>query len=189
MKQHKKQEEIAYWLQQAREKWEYRGQKRPSFAEIPKKGQRSVWDFPRPPKVEKVQQPLQVMHEDTIIADSSNALAVLETASPPTYYIPMQDIQMDLLVPIPKKTSLCEWKGSAHYWALKAQADFPIGWSYPKLFEGFHELKEHLAFYPQYLDCRVGGIRVIPQPGRFYAGWITPDLRGPFKGEKGSEHW
>lgn len=189
MKQHKKRKETANWLQQAREKWEYRGEKRPSFAETPKKNQRSVWDFPRPPIVEKVHQQLTVMRKDTMIAISGKALAVLETASPPTYYIPKHDIQMDLLVPIPEKTSLCEWKGSAQYWALKDQADIPIAWSYPKLFEGYHQLKEHLAFYPQDLDCRVGGIRVVPQPGRFYAGWITPDLTGPFKGEKGSEHW
>lgn len=84
---------------------------------------------------------------------------------------------------------MCEWKGSAVYWALKTNIDLPVAWSYPKPFPEFEELKNYLAFYPQRLDCFVDGEQVRPQPGGFYAGWITPDLVGPFKGEKGTEHW
>ncbi len=177
------------WLQKARESWNHKGDKRPPFAVTPNEGQRSVWDFPRPPILEKVHKQVTVGYQGKLIADSRNAVAVLETASPPTYYIPDQDIDMDLLTNIPGKTSLCEWKGSAIYWALKDMADFPVAWSYPKPFTEFEGLKHHLAFYPQHLDCKVEGIKAIPQPGRFYAGWITPDLVGPFKGEAGTEHW
>ena len=177
------------WLQKARESWGYKGDKRPPFAVTPKDGQRSVWDFPRPPIIEKVHKQVTVSYEGKIIADSRNAIAVLETASPPTYYIPDQDIAMDMLSAIPKKTSLCEWKGSAIYWSLKSKPDLPVAWSYPKPFREFEGLKNHLAFYPQHLECKVAGMKVIPQPGRFYAGWITPDLVGPFKGEAGTEHW
>ncbi|MBT8184075.1 MAG: DUF427 domain-containing protein [Eudoraea sp.] len=177
------------WLHKAREGWTYIGDERPPFAVEPKKGQRSVWDFPRPPIIEKVSKKLTVGYQGKAIPDSRNALAVLETASPPTYYIPSQDINMGMLVGIPGKTSMCEWKGSATYWALKAISDKPVAWSYPNPFVEFEELKFHLAFYPQNLDCYIEGIQVRPQPGRFYAGWITPDLVGPFKGKPGTEHW
>ena len=177
------------WLQKARESWNYIGDKRPEFAETPNEGQRSVWDFPRPPIIEKVHKQVSVSNKGKLIADSQNALAVLETASPPTYYIPNQDIDMDMLTEIPGKTSLCEWKGSAIYWALQGMTELPVAWSYPNPFIEFTRLKNCLAFYPQHLDCRVQGIKVIPQSGRFYAGWITPDLVGPFKGEAGTEHW
>ncbi len=176
-------------LYSAREGWSHNGNKRPPFAVKPKKGQRSVWDFPRPPIIEKVTKQITVKYQGEPIADSRDVLAVLETASPPTYYVPEQDIDLSMLVRIPGKTSLCEWKGSATYWALKNIVDLPTAWSYPNPFAEFEELKCHLAFYPQNLDCHVGGILVRPQPGRFYAGWITPDLVGPFKGEQGTEHW
>ncbi|QCX02373.1 DUF427 domain-containing protein [Aggregatimonas sangjinii] len=177
------------WLLKARESWENTGNKRPPFAVAPKKGQRSVWDFPRPPVIEKVQQPVMVKYQGETIADSHEALAILETASPPTYYIPVRDIDLDALVSLPGKTSMCEWKGVAVYWALKDSIDRAVAWSYPKPFTEFEILKNHLAFYPQRLECYVNAERVEAQASEFYAGWITPDLTGPFKGEKGTEHW
>lgn len=177
------------WLRKAREHWGYKGDKRPPFAVVPEKGQRSVWDFPRPPLIENINKHVTINHQDISIADSKKALAVLETASPPTYYIPEQDVEMSNLVQIPKRTSFCEWKGSATYWALNVNLDMPVAWSYKNPFSEFIRLKNHLAFYPHFLDCRVDGVQVKPQPGRFYAGWITPDLVGPFKGEPGTGHW
>jgi uncharacterized protein (DUF427 family) len=177
------------WLQKARESWNNTGAKRPPFAIAPKQGQRSVWDFPRPPLIEKVNKLIVVSYKGKIITESSQAFAVLETASPPTYYIPQSDVDMSTLIQVPKKTSMCEWKGNAVYWALKTMSDQPVAWSYPKPFPEFVELKDYLAFYPQHLDCFVNKEKVEPQPGGFYAGWITPDLVGPFKGEKGTELW
>ena len=176
------------WLQKAREKWNYTGTKRPPFAIAPKKGQRSVWDFPRPPITEKVNKSILIHHDDIKIANTNNALAVLETASPPTYYIPKIDVNMHMLTEIPNKNSLCEWKGSATYYSLKSN-NRPIAWSYPNPFPEFSALKDHIAFYPQHLECYVDAQRVKPQSSSFYAGWITPDLVGPFKGDPGTGHW
>lgn len=176
-------------LQKAREGWTNTGSKRPPFAIEPKEGQRSVWDFPRPPIIEKVRKSIVVKYQGKRILDSQNALAVLETASPPTYYIPNCDIEMGLLVKIPGKTSMCEWKGNAIYWALKNTINRPIAWSYPNPFPEFEDLNEHIAFYPQHLECYIDGKPVEAQAGEFYAGWITPDLTGPFKGEIGTGHW
>ncbi|PRP68282.1 hypothetical protein BST86_04100 [Nonlabens agnitus] len=155
----------------------------------PKKGQRSVWDFPRPPAIEKVEKVVMVSHQGKSIAETQRALAVLETASPPTYYIPQEDIDMELLEQILGKSSFCEWKGKATYWALKENNSRAIAWSYTNPFPEFEDLKHHLAFYPQHLDCFVDGVEVKAQPGEFYAGWITPDLTGPFKGDSGTGHW
>ncbi|QLG46633.1 DUF427 domain-containing protein [Costertonia aggregata] len=177
------------WLQKARENWNHKGDKRPPFAIEPNKGQRSVWDFPRPPIIEKVRKSVLVNCQDGTIADSKNALAVLETASPPTYYIPQVDIDMGSLVPIHGKASMCEWKGRAIYLALKTMRELPVAWYYPNPFPEFQELKDHLAFYPQHLECYIDGERAKAQASDFYAGWITEDLAGPFKGEKGTEHW
>ena len=99
--------------------WEYNGSKRPPFAIKPKVGQRSVWDFPRPPIIERVPTPIVVRFQSMKIVDTVAALAVLETASPPTYYIPRYDIDMGVLVNLSGKTSWCEWKGTARYWGLK----------------------------------------------------------------------
>lgn len=177
------------WLKKARESWGHTGSKRPPFAVEPEKGQRSVWDFPRPPIIEKVSKPIVVSFQGIKIVDSVAALAVLETASPPTYYIPQSDIDMNVLTQLSGKTSMCEWKGSAVYWALKTVNSRSIAWSYPHPFPEFKLLKEYLAFYPQHLDCYVDGKMVKAQAGEFYAGWITPDLTGPFKGETGTGHW
>ncbi|GAA0716124.1 DUF427 domain-containing protein [Aquimarina litoralis] len=177
------------WLDNARNHWKNRGDKKPPFAIEPKKGQRSVWDFPRPPIIEKVNKPVLVKDHDHIIADSKNALAVLETASPPTYYIPKSDVNISTLILMQTKTSFCEWKGKAIYYALRTNPYQPIAWSYLKPFPEFEALKGYIAFYPQYLQCYVDGDLVKAQNSKFYAGWITPDLVGPFKGEPGTEGW
>ncbi len=185
----KKEKTPPKWLQKARESWGNTGTKRPPFAIKPEKGQRSVWDFPRPPIIEKLDKPVLVKHAGKLIATTRKTLTVLETASPPTYYLPKNDIHMELLILMPQKTSLCEWKGAALYWALKTMPDRPVAWSYPKPFQEFAALQDHLAFYPQHLECYVDGQAATAQDSEFYAGWITPDLTGPFKGERGTEHW
>ena len=98
--------------------WEYTGQKRPPFAEQPRKGQESVWDYPRPPSLADDGRHIQVRAGDLVIADTTRAVRLLETASPPTFYIPQEDVRTELLAAHPS-TSYCEWKGDAQYWALK----------------------------------------------------------------------
>lgn len=170
--------------------WRYTGRDRPSFAVVPGPGQRSVWDFPRPPRIEREGRELSIACAGVEIARTRQALAVLETASPPTLYLPQADIAMALLDE-DEGSSWCEWKGRARYWAVRAggQRLARVAWSYPQPQPGFEALLGHIGFYPAPLDCRIEGRRVQPQPGRFYAGWVTPELVGPFKGEPGSEGW
>ena len=174
----------------ARSLWRWVGDERPPFAIAPGPGQQSVWDFPRPPRVEPDAREVTVALGTVEVARTRRALRVMETASPPTWYLPRADVRTDLLEPA-AGDSFCEWKGEARYLSVVTPAGRldATAWWYPAPSAGFEALTDHVAFYPQALDCRVDGVRVLPQPGRFYAGWITPELVGPFKGEAGSQGW
>ena len=169
--------------------WEYNGQKRPSFAEQPKAGQESVWDYPRPPRVVACKRSVQVIHNLIVISRSVDTYRVLETASPPTIYIPKKDIDWSLLVEMPGH-SFCEWKGLATYWALTSDPSGPpVAWHYDDPKPEFEMLREHTSFYPGRVACYVDSERVRPQRGEYYGGWITSEIVGPFKGEPGTQHW
>ncbi len=164
---------------------------RPSDAVRPGPGQESVWDYPRPPRVEPTSKAVRVEFGGAVIAETTRALRVLETSSPPVYYIPPDDVRRDLLVATNKRT-LCEWKGWAVYWTLQlGERTVPhAAWSYPEPWPGYESIRDHLAFYAGKMDaCTVAGERVTPQPGAFYGGWITSDIVGPFKGGAGTSGW
>ena len=157
----------------------------------PGPGQESVWDYPRPPRVEDTTNHIKVIFNNVVIADTRNAKRVLETSGAPAYYIPPKDIETEDITRTRKKT-VCEWKGVASYYTLifgdKKAAN--AAWSYPDPTPGYESIKDHIAFYPQKMEaCYVDGERVIPQPGIYYGGWITSDIIGPFKGEPGTEDW
>ncbi|MEE4108379.1 MAG: DUF427 domain-containing protein, partial [Halieaceae bacterium] len=77
--------------------WKHSGQRRPDFALEPGPGQESVWDYPRPPALVESDETVEVHCENGRIAASSRVLRVLETASPPTYYLPASDVDWDFL--------------------------------------------------------------------------------------------
>jgi uncharacterized protein (DUF427 family) len=169
--------------------WRYRGQKRPDFAVRSEPGQESVWDYPRPPRIEPDGREVVVRFGEDEIARSGRAVRVLETASPPTFYLPPEDVNWNLLVPDPGSSS-CEWKGRAAYWALASNPEQgAVGWSYPEPTPAFRSILDHVSFYPGKVECFVGGERVRPQPGTFYGGWVTSEIVGPFKGEPGTGDW
>jgi uncharacterized protein (DUF427 family) len=127
----------------------------------------------------------------TVIADSTQATRVLETASPPTFYVPQSDVRMELLRPAGGQ-SYCEWKGAAEYWSIRTQEGERIeqaAWSYPNPLPAFHSIRGHIAFYPARVECFVDSERVRPQGGGFYGGWITDEVVGPFKGDPGAGAW
>ncbi len=157
----------------------------------PGPGQESVWDYPRPPRVEPSTRHLQVMMEGVAVADSRRAVRVLETAGPPTYYVPPEDVRTDLLVPAQGHT-VCEWKGTASYFHVQVgdRVARKAAWTYPDPHSEYSELAGWIAFYPGRIDeCSLDGEQVRPQPGSFYGGWVTDDIVGPFKGKPGTEIW
>jgi len=178
------------WARRGRSGWRWTGDERPPFAQEPGPGQESVWDYPRPPKLVPDARHVVVRLGETVVADTTAAYRVCETASPPTFYLPPEDVRTQLLEPA-RGASRCEWKGEARYWTVVAEGTRleRAAWSYPEPFPGFEPVRGYLCFYPGPLTCSVDGHPVVPQPGRFYGGWITPELVGPFKGEPGSEGW
>lgn len=165
-----------------------RNRKRPAFADQPGPGQESVWDYPRPPEIIWDFRPIEVRDGDTSIASSLRSHKVMETASPPTFYLPRETVNFDWLVPL-RQTTYCEWKGTATYWALKRNPAEPVAWCYERPRARFESIKGHIAFYPGRVACYLAGELVRTQAGRFYGGWITSDVVGPFKGEPGTGHW
>jgi uncharacterized protein (DUF427 family) len=151
----------------------------------------SVWDYPRPPRVEPVSERIRVVVGGVTVADTRRAVRVLETSHPPTYYVPREDVRGDLLRP-GRGRSVCEWKGAATYHSLELDGRRieDIAWSYERPSPGFEAITGHLAFYPSKVDeAWVGEERARPQAGGFYGGWITSRVRGPFKGEPGTLGW
>lgn len=158
----------------------------------PQPGQESVWDYPRPPRLESSSKQIQIVFNDTTIADSCNTYRVLETSHPPVYYLPPQDIKTEYLQPANSQRSFCEWKGFASYYNLQVKDRQVVNaaWYYPEPNANFAAIKNYVAFYPSKMDgCYVNGELVQAQPGDFYGGWITQDIVGPFKGIRGSWGW
>ena len=157
----------------------------------PGPGQESVWDYPRPPRLEPIGSHIVVRFAGRTVVDTRNALRLLETSHPPTYYLPPTDIDHECLEPS-HQTSFCEWKGHASYYdvvvgGLRAEAS---AWGYASPLEAFVDLKDHVAFYAHRMDeCLVDGEKAEPQPGNFYGGWVTSTVVGPFKGGPGSWGW
>jgi uncharacterized protein (DUF427 family) len=132
---------------------------------------------------------IEVTYSDQVIASSGRTYRVLETASPPSFYIHPQDVNWKLLTAAPG-SSVCEWKGVAKYWALSSNPKGGVvGWSYSEPKSAFAQIRDYISFYPTVLTCYVAGERVRAQPGQFYGGWITSEIVGPFKGDPGTDHW
>lgn len=150
-----------------------------------------VWDYPRPPAIKPDTRRVRVEFAGVIVADSTRAIRILETSHPPSFYIPPADVRMDLLTR-EEHHSFCEWKGQAEYWTLgiSGQIAENVAWSYPKPVARYAAIGNHLSFYPGRVHaCYVDHERVTPQAGNFYGGWITSDIKGPFKGAAGTSGW
>ena len=171
--------------------WQYTGKVRPGFAMEPAAGQESVWDYPRPPICKPDSRMIRVCLGEYEIAETRAAIRVLETASPPTVYLPKTDIKMDRLISH-GGGSFCEWKGGATYWSVELPGGKVIknaAWSYETPSQRFSSIANHLSFYPAMVDCFIDDEKVRPQPGGFYGGWVTDEIVGPYKGEPGTSHW
>jgi uncharacterized protein (DUF427 family) len=152
----------------------------------------SVWDYPRPPRVEPTPRRVRIVHADVTIVDTTRAVRVLETSHPPAYYLPLDEVAAGTVVPAGGRTTVCEWKGVASYLdvVVDGRREERAGWTYPNPLPGYEVLAGRAAFYAHALDeCWVDDERVVAQDGVFYGGWITTDLVGPFKGAAGTLGW
>lgn len=177
----------------------YRGNWAPRPADVTPEpagpGEESVWDYPRPPEVRPAPARSRVVFAGETIADSTEALRVVETAGAPVYYFSPADVALDFLSPT-DRISVCEWKGAAVYYDIvmeTGRSDL-AAFSYPDplddLGQGYDRIAGWFGFYPGRVDaCYVGDECVTPQPGALYAGWVTKTIKGPIKGAPGTGHW
>ncbi len=157
----------------------------------PKAGQESVWDYPRPPKLEQTNKYLKIVFGDETIAETNRAFRVLETSHPPVFYFSPEDVRMEFLTET-ANSSFCEWKGRAGYYTLQVNGKLVenAAWFYANPTRDFAAIKNYIAFYPNKMDaCFVNDELVTIQEGDFYGGWITADIVGPFKGGAGTWGW
>jgi uncharacterized protein (DUF427 family) len=157
----------------------------------PGPGQESVWDYPRPPRLEDSSETIKIVFNDVVIAETTASKRMLETSHPPVYYIPPQDVHMQYLTPTQRAT-YCEWKGQAAYFTIQVgDRQLPnAAWCYPNPVPSFAGIKDYIAVYPSQMDaCYVNEEKVQAQAGDFYGGWITSKIVGPFKGGAGTWGW
>ncbi|MCU1514618.1 MAG: hypothetical protein JWO10_1708 [Microbacteriaceae bacterium] len=159
--------------------------------EKPGPGQESVWDYPRPPRVEPVSDRIVIRLGGEVVADTTDAVRVLETSHPPVYYLPRSAFTGGSLEPA-AGSSFCEFKGAARYLSVRSgdTGAERSAWFDPTPSAGYELLVDRVAVYPSAMDdCTVAGESVTPQAGDFYGGWITSRVVGPFKGEPGTLGW
>ncbi|HEY9645858.1 MAG TPA: DUF427 domain-containing protein [Chroococcidiopsis sp.] len=157
----------------------------------PGPGQESVWDYPRPPRLEESSKTIQIVFNTVVIAETQRSQRVLETSHPPVYYIPPEDVLLQYFSRTARST-FCEWKGQAAYYTITVgdRREENVAWFYPTPTPAFASIANYIAVYPSRMDaCYVDGERVQAQPGDFYGGWITQDIVGPFKGAAGTWGW
>ncbi|WP_322411585.1 DUF427 domain-containing protein [Microbacterium invictum] len=154
-------------------------------------GQESVWDYPRPPRIEKVDARVTITLGGEVIVDTGDVVRVLETSHPPVYYLPIGAF-VEGAVTDGVGSSFCEFKGAARYLDVRGGGESrpAAAWNYPRPSGGYELLADRVAVYAQAMDrCTVDDELVTPQPGGFYGGWITSRVAGPFKGVAGSMGW
>lgn len=163
----------------------------PTTPIVPGPGQESVWDYPRPPRVEPSAERVVIRFGGQVVADSLDAVRVLETSHPPVYYLPRAAFAHGVLIEAPG-SSVCEFKGVGRYLDLRVGDAVArrAAWYYPEPLPGYERLLGAVALYPGAVDsCEVDGESVSPQEGGFYGGWITSRVVGPFKGAPGTLGW
>ncbi|SCV68605.1 BQ2448_726 [Microbotryum intermedium] len=168
----------------------------------------NVWDYPRPPALEKTLLRLRIVWADekgqeVVLADTTSGYRVLETSHPPTYYIPPNDVKTEWLTKSPR-SSFCEWKGQATYFNLQNPNSLqPLVkdriWAYSNPTPRFQNIKNYLSFYASSSSsssnsegrwrCFVDEEEVVPQDGDFYGGWKTSWIQGKMKGGPGTWGW
>ncbi|MFJ5273053.1 DUF427 domain-containing protein [Streptomyces sp. NPDC088358] len=107
---------------------------------------------------------VRVEIDGTVVADTHHPVLLFETGLPTRYYIPREDVRLELLEPTDHRTG-CPYKGTAAYWSWRGEAGAPatppnIVWSYPEPLPAVGAVKDLLAFYNEAVDITVDGARL-----------------------------
>jgi uncharacterized protein (DUF427 family) len=95
---------------------------------------------------------------DTVLAATDRALMLVETHLPVRYYVPPDDVRMDLLSPA-ETTSVCAYKGVASYLSTAdgSEAGREIAWRYPDPLDDAARVRDHVCFWAERTDLVVDG--------------------------------
>jgi uncharacterized protein (DUF427 family) len=101
---------------------------------------------------------VRVLLDGEVLAESVRALALFETALPPRWYLPPEDVRTDLLETSAKKTT-CAYKGHASYWHVRAgeRVEEDLVWSYPEPEHDADRVRGLLCFFNERVDLEVDG--------------------------------
>lgn len=99
--------------------------------------------------------------DGTAVADTRRPVLLFETGLPTRYYIPREDVRLDLFAPTDHSTG-CPYKGTAEYWSWRGEADVPpdLVWSYRDPLPAVAAVRGLLAFYNEAVDIVVDGERL-----------------------------
>ena len=162
--------------------------------ETPGPGQESVWDYPRPPRLERTASAASRWCSAAwCVARTADALRVLETSHPPTYYLPGPASSTAACGPRRAARS-ASGRARRRYLDVRRRRRGRARRARPGTTRRpprrTPSSLDHVALYPGAMDrCTVDGEVVRPQPGGFYGGWVTSRVVGPFKGDPGTMVW
>ncbi len=99
------------------------------------------------------------------VADTRHPYLVIETGLPMRYYIPDQDVRMDLLTPT-EFTTHCPYKGKATYWSanIGEQVFKNIVWSYRDPLPACSPLAQSVCFFNERVDAIFVDDEQMPTP-------------------------
>ena len=149
-------------------------------------GEESVWDYPRPPLLERSPALIEVVLGGFVIASTTASWRGPRDEPPAELLPPARRVPVGAVLPAPG-TSLCEWKGEATYWTLRGgdRVAESAAWSYENPTTGFAPIAGHLAVYAGRVDeCRVDGEVVVPQAGRLLRRLDHARGEGPVQGRR-----
>ena len=110
-----------------------------------------------------------VSHEGEVLADSRQAMALFETSLPTRWYLPRDDVRLDLLTPSETHT-VCAYKGTASYFSLASGAAADIAWFYPDPLHDAELVRDHVCFFVERTDLSIDGV-AQPRP---VTPWSSP---------------
>ena len=111
-----------------------------------------------------------VSHGGQVLADSRRAMALYETSLPTRWYLPRDDVRLDLLEGSTTRT-VCAYKGEASYYSLASGAAADVAWYYPDPLQDAARVRDHVCFYAERTDLTLDGA-ALPRP---VTPWSDPD--------------
>jgi uncharacterized protein (DUF427 family) len=111
-----------------------------------------------------------VSRGDEVLAETKHAMALFETHLPTRWYLPRDDVRLDLLVPSETR-SVCAYKGQAEYFSLRSGAVRDIAWTYPEPLHDALRVKNMICFFAERADHTIDGVT----QNRPVTPWSDPD--------------